>query len=600
MCTVLEITMNYLAKRYPTKQLPLNKLILLITLNLLLISCATPQKSKRNAATRATADSIDFVRQRQNATLFSDGLREKITGQPDKAITRFEQALKANPADHASMFELSELYLRKGRMDDALQMVRQATVLDQTNEWYLLRLAQLTKMSTRYDEMLETWNQLIRLKPQRPEYYSELAQAYVAMGKIPDALNTLGSLEQITGISEELSMQKFNLHLLNNDALAAITEVEKLAVAYPYEARIQAMLAEIYMKNGDTTKALRQFEKMRETNPEDPNVVVSLAEIYKAQGDEDKAFEMLLQAFGNSALDIETKVQVMMLWFQGATFSEELNLKSERIAHTLISTHPDSPRGHQLLGDVYLRRNEMDKAREQFAKAVEMEPANYAAWETLLFTNIQLGDYDMLGRHATEALNYFPEQPLLYLFDGYAKYQQKKYDAALKAFEMGRRFVVNNDRLLGEFFSSIGDSQYKLNNFEDSDAAYEKALAINAANATVLNNYAYYLTLRRQKLDKAKEMSARSLELQPENPSFLDTYAWVHFKLGQYEQALEYILKALNTSDKPNATIIEHHGDILYKLGRREEAWKQWKEARAAGEGSKFLERKAKEGKYYE
>jgi tetratricopeptide (TPR) repeat protein len=580
----------------------LNKLIayLLPALLALAVSCASPQKTARKGVDKHKNDSIDFARSRQNAMLFSDGLREKISGQPERAISRFEQALKANPDDHASMFELSELYFRKGRMEDALQMARQAAGLNPSNEWYLLRLAQLCKMGARYDEMLETWHRLIRLKPQRQEFYSELAQAYVAMGKIPEALSTLDSLERIAGLSEELSMQKFNLHLMNNNAGAAITEVEKLAAAYPFEVRYQAMLADLYLKNGDTTKALRQYEKMRETDPEDPNVLMSLAEFYKDQGDEEKAFDMLLEAFANPALDVETKVQVMALWFQGATFSEELNEKAERIAATLLKTHPDSPRGHQLLGDVYLRRNDLEKAREQFVAAATMEPNNYAVWETLLFTDIQLSDYDMLGKHAAQALGYFPEQPLIYLFDGYAKYQQKKYEAALKTFETGRRLVVNNDRLLGEFFSSIGDTYNKLNNFEASDAAYEKALSINPANATVLNNYAYYLTLRKQRLEKAKEMSARSLELQPENASFLDTYAWVLYKLGQYDQALQYIEKALKASDKPNATIIEHHGDILFKLGRKEEAQRQWKEAKAAGEGSKFLDRKAREGKLYE
>ena len=566
----------------------------------LMVSCTSTQKTARSTTAKNTADSVDFVRSRQNAMLFSDGLREKIVGQPDRAIARFEQAIKVYPTDHASMFELSELYVRKGRLDDALLMARQAVELNPANEWYLLRLAQITKMGARYDEMLETWQKLIRLKPQRPEYYSELAQAYVALGRLPEALSTLDSLEQITGLSEELSMQKFNLHLLNNDATSAIAQVEKLAAAFPFEMRYQAMLAELYMKNGDTAKALRQYELMRETDPADPNVVMSLAEFYKDLGEEDKAFDLLLEAFANPALDVETKVQVMVLWFQGATFSEEIDQKSERIANTLLATHPDSPRGHQLLGDIFLRRSDYEKAREQFVLAATMEPNNYPVWETLLFTDIQLGDYDMLGKHATEALTYFPEQPLLYLFDGYAKYQSARYEAALKAFETGRRLVVNNDRLLGEFFSSIGDTQHKLNNHEASDAAYEKALAINPANATVLNNYAYYLALRRHKLDKAKEMSARSLEFQPENPSFLDTYAWVLYKLEQYDQALEYILKALKASDKPNPTLIEHYGDILYKLGRKDEAWKQWKEAKAAGEGSKLLERKAKEGKLYE
>lgn len=580
----------------------MNKLIrhLFPVLLLLAVSCASPQKTARRTSQKNTADSLDFVRLRQNAVLFSEGLSDKITGQPDKATQKFEQALKVHPNDHASMFELSELYFRKGRLDEALQMANRAVALNPTNEWYLLRLAQLCKMSARSEEMLDTWQRIIQLKPQRQEYYIELAQAYIAMGRLSEALTTLGKLEAIVGLSEEVSMQKFNLHLLNNNVSAAIAEVEKLAAAFPFETRYQAMLAEIYIKNGDTAKALSQYEKMRAKDPDDPNVIMSLAEFYKDQGDEDKAFELLLQAFAKPALDVETKVQVMMLWFQGATFSEELDQKAERIAHTLLAAHPDSPRGHQLLGDVFLRRNDLTNAREQFVLATTLEPSNYPVWETLLFTDIQLSDYEMLGKHAAMALSYFPEQPLLYLFDGYAKYQHKNYEAALKTFEIGRRLVVNNDRLLGEFFSSMGDTYYKLSNYEASDAAYEKALAINPANATVLNNYAYYLALRRQKLEKAKEMSAKAIELQPDNASFLDTYAWVLYQLGQYDQALLYIVKAINASEKPNATILEHHGDILFKLGNKEEAWTRWKEAKAAGEGSKFLDKKVKEGRLYE
>lgn len=579
----------------------MSKNILSIIVFLLLIQgCSPIRQATHKTSNKVDTDSIDFARQRQNAILFSEGLREKFVGQSDKAIARFEAALQAYPTDHASMFELSELYFRKGRTNEALQMARQATQLNPANEWYLLRLAQLSKLTTQYEEMLNAWQRLVELNPQKQEYYSELANAYIAMNRVPDALATLDQLEKIAGLNEELSLQKLNLHLLNNDARSAIMEIEKLAAAYPFESRYQAMLADLYLKNGDSVHALEQYEKMRQLSPDDPNVLMSLAEFYKEQGDEDKAFDMLINAFASASLDVETKVQVMMLWFQGASFSEELNQKAERIANTLLATHPESPRGHQLLGDVYLRRSEWEKAREQFEIAVEMEPGNYAAWETLLYIDIQLSDYESLGGHTSLALTYFPEQPLVYLFDGYAKYQKGNYDAALKTFEAGRKLVVNNDRLLAEFFSSMGDVQHKLKNHEASDAAYEKALAINPANATVLNNYAYYLSLRGENLQKAKEMSAKALELQPDNSSFLDTHAWVLFKSEDYEQALEYILKALKASDKPNATLIEHYGDILWKLGRREAAVKQWKEALKVGEGSEFLQRKARDGKMYE
>ena len=221
-------------------------------------------------------------------------------------------------------------------------------------------------------------------------------------------------------------------------------------------------------------------------------------------------------------------------------------------------------------------------------------------WETLLYADIQLQDFASLNQHASETNALFPEQPLPYLFNGIALFQLKKYPEALAAFETGRKFVVRNDKLLAEFYSNIGDTQHRLKNTAASDVAYTKSLSIQPDNALVLNNYAYYLSLRGEDLDKAHQMAQKALELQPDNASYLDTFAWILFQQKDFYQALIWIEKAIEKTEQVNGTLLEHYGDILFHLDRADEAVQQWQKAAAAGETSALIEKKINDKKYYE
>jgi Tfp pilus assembly protein PilF len=74
-------------------------------------------------------------------------------------------------------------------------------------------------------------------------------------------------------------------------------------------------------------------------------------------------------------------------------------------------------------------------------------------------------------------------------------------------------------------------------------------LKYNPDNIPVLNNYAYYLSLEQTDLDKAEEMSYRTIKAEPNNATYLDTYAWILFQLGQYNDALFYIRQAIDNID---------------------------------------------------
>jgi Tfp pilus assembly protein PilF len=150
-------------------------------------------------------------------------------------------------------------------------------------------------------------------------------------------------------------------------------------------------------------------------------------------------------------------------------------------------------------------------------------------------------------------------------------------------------------------YSTLADVYYSSKQFTLSDETFEKALALDPNNATVLNNYSYFLSERGIKLDVAESMSKKSLELRPDEVNFIDTYGWILYKKGDFAKAKTYIEKAMGlTKDAPSATLYDHLGDILYKLNEKTKAIAAWKKAKETGSDDKNLDKKISEGKLYE
>jgi tetratricopeptide (TPR) repeat protein len=209
----------------------------------------------------------------------------------------------------------------------------------------------------------------------------------------------------------------------------------------------------------------------------------------------------------------------------------------------------------------------------------------------------ELSDYDALTKDAPKALELYPLVPEFYYFNGLAQQHQKNNSKAADAFAMGKELVVDNPVLLKRFYAALGESYNTLKQYEKSDAAFEEALRIDPADVFIMNNYAYYLALRKTKLDSAANLSARANELQPGMASFEDTYAYVLFRQGKHEQALVWMKKAMAHSEV-SSDMHEHMGDILFHLGKTEEAILEWKQAAAIPGASAKVSEKINQRRY--
>ncbi|WP_185153393.1 tetratricopeptide repeat protein, partial [Fulvivirga lutimaris] len=197
------------------------------------------------------------------------------------------------------------------------------------------------------------------------------------------------------------------------------------------------------------------------------------------------------------------------------------------------------------------------------------------------------------------ALELFPNQAILYYFNGAANLQENNYEEASFALEQGKKLASANLNLIGAFNSMLGDAYNGQELYEKSDEAFEAALDFDPNNYGILNNYSYYLALRKENLDKAERMSKKVVDNNPDDVTFLDTYAWVLFSKEKYKEAKKVMEKAISIGNV-EAVHYEHYGDILFKLGNVDEAVKQWQVAKGMDPNSELIDKKIADKKLYE
>ena len=535
----------------------------------------------------------------QNAEAFSKGIEEKYKENVDMAIGYFEEALKAFPEDHASMYELSALYYNQGLPEKGFEMIKNAVELDSTNKWYKIRLADFYKSNYDYESFVNIYDELLEDEPNNLNYLEVYIDALLQLERFEQMIVKLDVFEDNIGVSEYISMMKIETYNLLGNGDKVVEELEKLTNAFPYETRYMSILAETYIQCGRDKDALDLYLKVKQLNPEDPYINTSLLEYYQKHGELDKAFEEFILMIKNKNLDYKTKEQIYEYWFDSKVESEKLVEEAELAGKAFLETYPDKELGYYVIGTVHYNNEDFSTAREYYLDAIARDSSSFMSWYQLIFTDMELDDVDSLYKHTSGALRFYPEQPLFYLFNGAALIEMEKYEEAIKVLEKGR-FMSADKELTANFDTYIADIYHELGEKEKMYKQYDRVLKNDPENVYVLNNYAYFLSEDNIRLDEALKMSAITIKKEPKNPTYIDTYAWILYKLGRYKEAKEWIIEVFIYDSNAKAVNYEHYGDILYKLGDKKNAVQKWKKAKQLGGASKFIDQKIKDEKLYE
>ncbi|MBE9585329.1 tetratricopeptide repeat protein [Mucilaginibacter sp. JRF] len=539
--------------------------------------------------------SLDSIMVKQ---LFFSAIREKTIENFTLAADLFNRCLQIDPANDAAMYELAALRKSQKREEDAQVLLERAVTVNRDNEWYWVALADSYQKTNELDKLEYVYNELIRIN-QKPDYYFDKANAYFLQKKYDQALTAYNQLEGITGLTDDLLINRQKVYLKQNKLDKATAELDVMIAANPTELRYYLLQAELYNSNGFSEKALKVLEQAAKLNPDNGMLHLALADIYRDQKNLEGSFKQLTIAFASPDIDVNQKIKIILGYLpklqDPAARSSALEL-----SRVLSATHPDDARAQALYADMLVQNEKYADAKPLFQKAIQLSKDNYAAYEQLVRIELSENKIDDAIKVGEEAMTYFPNQAWMNYLLGTAYYQKKNLSKALSYLKNAAALNGDDNNLGAYIYSVLGDCFHELKNDKASDDAYTKALTYNPDNAFTLNNYAYYLSLRGEQLDKAAQMAKRANEIQPNTASFEDTYAWILFKQKKYAEAKVWIEKAL-VHDKNNSAVqTEHYGDIMFYLGDTEAALQNWKKAKQNGSRSAVLERKINEKKYVE
>ena len=529
--------------------------------------------------------------------LFFDGLKENALENYERAENHFLAIIKINKKHAASLYHLALINELKQDYESALTYAKQAAQIDSENEWYRLVLAGMYEVNAEYSQASKLYEQITTINPKNIDAYYYWINSLAAEGNWKEMIKVMNLLEGEMGFSEELALERKKLYLREGDVDGAIKEVEGILEQDPNNTKYLNLLAELYQKNGDLEKALKIFDKIIVIRPNDPYVHLSLSDYYKNLGNQEKAAEELRLAYKNPDLGVDAKVRILLGYFTMEGIQEGKKIEAFELGKLITDVHPEEAKSHSVYGDLLYRLDSSKLALYHYRKAISIDASKFVLWNQVLILESEQQDFESMYSDATKAIELFPAQPTFYLFKGISAIQKKKYEEGIKALNLGKDLVYDNNQMLAQFYSTLGDSYYKMENHLASDSAYDKSLEYDRDNVYVLNNYSYYLSLRKKNLVKAEAMSKRSNELSPRSPSFADTYGWILYQGGKYDEAKLWLENAIDYGAHNNGVILEHYGDILYKLDDVEGAKQQWIKAKQTKQGSELLDQKIKTGK---
>ena len=566
----------------------MRKLIYIVSVGVLmtLAACGTAGKQARKKQAEPEQVSLSLEERRKFDYFFLEAVRMKEKGQYDAAYELYKHCLDINPASGAALYEISQFYMYLGQEAKGEEALKQAIRSDKSNFWYKQTLASYYEQKRNMPKAISVYENMAEQFPSRLEPLMSLVDLYNRTKSYQNVITVLNRLEELDGKSEQISMEKFRMYLLMGKQDSAFIEIENLSKEYPYDLRYQNILGDVYLNNGKYPEALATYQHILKEEPHYAPAVLSMASYYQKTG-QDSLYQLQLDTIlMNDNVLSDTKMELMR---QNILQSEQTTKDSTQIVALFkrILARPQQNADLAMLCAQYMiTKNMKEESVPVLEQVLSLDPENKPAYLQLLSYAIQDNDLDKVIQIATSALEYHPDALEFYYYCGIAHYQKEETDKALDVFTRGVRQIneKSDKQIASDFYAILGDIYHQKGRAEESYAAYDSSLVYNLDNIGTLNNYAYFLSIDKKQLDKAEEMSYRTVKAEPENKTYLDTYAWILFEKGRYTEARIYIEQALRNGGDKSRVIVEHCGDIYYMLGEKDKALEYWEKADAMKE----------------
>lgn len=575
---------------------------------LMLTSCGGIQ-SVRTAKTTAKADGASLMKetllsaeqQRKYDYFFLEAMRMKGKNEYDAAFGLLQHCLDINPTASSALYEISQYYMFLRQVPQGQVALEQAVAFAPDNYWYSQGLVSLYQQQNELDKAAALLEKMVTRFPSKQDPLFSLLDIYSRQEKYNDVISTLNRLEKRLGKNEQLSMEKFRFYLQMKDDKKAFQEIESLVQEYPMDMRYQVILGDVYLQNGKKQEAYDAYQKVLAVEPDNPMALFSMASYYEQTGQKELYQQQLDTLLLNKKVTSDTKISVMR---QVIAENEQSSAKDSTqviaLFDRMMKQDMDDPQIPMLYSQYLLSKNMEQEAVPVLEQVVDLDPTNKAARLMLVSAAVKKEDYKQIIKVCEPGIEATPDALELYYYLAIAYHQAEQGDSVLSVCNRALEHITPDTRkeVISDFYSIMGDIYHTKKQMTEAYAAYDSALVYNSSNIGALNNYAYYLSVERRDLDKAEEMSYKTVKAEPNNSTYLDTYAWILFEKGNYAEARIYIDNAMKNDGEKSDVIVEHCGDIYFMTGDAEGALKYWKKALEMGSESKTLKQKIEKKKY--
>lgn len=561
---------------------------------ILLLLTVLPFADKLMASDRKAISEDDRVKAEY---IFLEAEKQRNMGRDDAFHHLLQYAHSLDPENSAIAYYLGYSRLMKSNLSvsdslfsSSLRMMRKHVDAHPEDKYEAMLYANGNMIANQVQEGLRVLKIQAERNPHNVEVQLSIADAYARLEDYRNAIAAYDSVQQWQGQSVQLSARKVRAYQALNDTVGAIGEMRSLLATAPRNVDYNLAMGNMMLMFGERDSALTYYDKAQQYEPENGATYLAKAQFYNAIGDSVNYDQQTYQALVSKDLDVASKVEVLADYARHLLVAKDSSARTENLFKVLIEQHPNEPQIRMLFSDYLAAKDDMKGAAEQMDYAVNLDPTDAQAWNRLLVLNIISENYKAAIAAGDRAIELNPNNIELYGYIAPAYYNIKQYDKAIEVYKKALAAVDSTDtEHRSMFLGGMGDAKFSMGDTIGAFALYDQAIEIDPNNVSILNNYAYFLTLCNRDLDKAERMSAKTVQAEPQNATFLDTYAWVFYKRKEYTMAQLYIEMAIKNERRPSSDIYDHYGDILLAVGNKQEALKQWKKALELDAGNKEL-----------
>jgi len=460
-----------------------------------------------------------------------------LSGDLESALSTARRWVSLDPSSVGGLRSLTLLYLHAGKIDEAKQALTR--LIDSSpgkpqEGWMLLQQTLSAEMVTRAGA-------LNMLREMRDQYSNLAAAQYVyagfalAVGSLEESLIAVNQAERLAPNWTQVKALKVRVLQAQGKKPEAMQAILAALKSYPNDPALRLTYAKILIETQDFKRAGREFQKVLDLDQDNPEALYALGLLAMDEERYSEARRNFLQLLKTGQRRFDACYHLGVLDTESGNNESALEWLGQVQGGQFLF-----PAQIQI-ADVLARLGRMETSRLHLKQLRERNPQLalplYLAEGELLLTHGQAEDSVAIYNEAAQT---YPDDRRL------------RYGRALAADRVG-------DVVLAE-----EDLRFIIDQFpEDAEA---------------LNAFGYMLIERTDRLGEAKNLIERALTLRPDNAAIMDSMGWVYFKLGKYKQAKQYLQQAYQLDKDPE--IAAHWGELLWTLGRRDEARRIIEQAR--------------------